>query len=423
MSKVASRLGRLGAVLGATSAAVSPTAAQSVEDSLSDTYVVAGTHITYAIGARQPWGWGLELRAGAAYESPANYTCSEDVTGFFYGGGALRFEAFPTDHARLVLAAQGGRAFASVYGVHGEAGLGFRWGREQGFEPVLGAELDISYAALALHFTPTRAEWNPSAGIVLPRRGISATRACIVAGRPQRATEGYAPLPALTALPRDARVPSAEHPTQVARIWGARARTEWASVPAFREVASQLAAVHAPANLIARCHEAARDELQHAMLAGSHCARFAEAHVALTREPTSARPVLTGVAGLQRLAVESWTDGCLGEGTAAACARAESQLAADHDVRLSQQRIASDEQAHAALAWDVLAWALAEGGAAVRDALDAIAHRPATHEHVDAQAPENLAEYGILTLEHEADLTAQQRAHAQQRLHKLLAAA
>lgn len=106
---------------------------------------------------------------------------------------------------------------SSVFGAQGEAGFGFRWGNELGFEPVLGAELAISYAALALHFTPTRAEFNPSIGIVAPRMGTPFTRSCVVAGRPQRAADGSAPLPSLLAVARGARATSVEAPPDAPR--------------------------------------------------------------------------------------------------------------------------------------------------------------------------------------------------------------
>ncbi len=72
-----------------------------------------------------------------------------------------------------------------------------------------------------------------------------------------------------------------------------------------------------------------------------------------SREPCGAR--------LLRLAVESWEDGCLGEGLAAERARRSRGPV--------NARIARDEQRHADLAWSVLAWALAEGGRPVRDAV------------------------------------------------------
>src|SRR6185369_673491 len=66
---------------------------------------------------------------------------------------------------------------------------------------------------------------------------------------------------------------------------------------------------------------------------------------------------------LARLAVESFQDGCLGEGVAAASAR-RSRGAVN-------AMIARDEQRHADLAWSVLAFCLAEGGPAVREVVAA----------------------------------------------------
>lgn len=109
MSARTRALARKASIVGGLAAASLPLgAAKALEQATTNSYLAAGTHITYAFGAEQPWGWGIELRAGAMYEDVARYDCYEDINVAFFGGGALRFEAFPASHARMVIAAQGG---------------------------------------------------------------------------------------------------------------------------------------------------------------------------------------------------------------------------------------------------------------------------------------------------------------------------
>jgi hypothetical protein len=82
-------------------------------------------------------------------------------------------------------------------GAHGELGVGYRWGDRAGFDTVLGAELGLSATAFALHFDVMRPEISPSAGFVIPPVSLRLSQSCWIAGRPQRAEHGYAPLPAL----------------------------------------------------------------------------------------------------------------------------------------------------------------------------------------------------------------------------------
>jgi hypothetical protein len=75
------------------------------------------------------------------------------------------------------------------------------------------------------------------------------------------------------------------------------------------------------------------------------------------------------VSALQKLAVEAFRDGCMGEGEAAARARCALADSADEPTQRAYAIIARDEQGHADLGWDILGWALAQGGAAAREAV------------------------------------------------------
>ena len=74
-------------------------------DAFDNAYVSGGTYVTYAFGATQPWGWGLEARAGG---NTWDYQCLDDTSELAFAGGALRFEWFPSSHTRLIIAAQAG---------------------------------------------------------------------------------------------------------------------------------------------------------------------------------------------------------------------------------------------------------------------------------------------------------------------------
>jgi hypothetical protein len=82
----------------------------------------------------------------------------------------------------------------------------------------------------------------------------------------------------------------------------------------------------------------------------------------------ASRPLFRKLA-LVRLAVESLWDGALNEGVAA---RMFSRLARTCEVAVTRDVVAGlarDEARHAAHAWDLVEWCLAEGGAPVAQGL------------------------------------------------------
>jgi hypothetical protein len=136
--------------------------------------------------------------------------------------------------------------------------------------------------------------------------------------------------------------------------WARTARGEHASVPAFAKVSLDLAAVGAPLDLHERVHRAALDEVDHTRRA------LALAGNGVT---TGALPGRGRLARLARMAVETFRDGCLGEGDAAAEAAAATGTTDDERAALAV--IARDEAGHAELAWAILGWCVEEGGAPV----------------------------------------------------------
>src|SRR5690606_552694 len=114
----------------------------------------------------------------------------------------------------------------------------------------------------------------------------------------------------------------------------------------------------APASLGERALWAAADELRHTAL----CARAME-HLSgelshLDVPVTETRAPWGGKAGIERLALESWLDGCLGEGLAAAKARENQRGERDSLLAEIYEHIARDEHRHAELGWDIVRFCL-----------------------------------------------------------------
>ncbi len=161
----------------------------------------------------------------------------------------------------------------------------------------------------------------------------------------------------------------------LASAWLDDALAEHASVAAFTRVAMQLLAVGAPPELLEDAHRAALDEVRHAKL----CFTLASLYGARWEAPGPLSPdaIRHAVCDRPTLAREALLEGCLGEGVAAAIARASCEAVEDPDVKRVLEVIAGDEARHADLAWRILAWCLDTGGApaadAVADALRALA--------------------------------------------------
>ena len=150
------------------------------------------------------------------------------------------------------------------------------------------------------------------------------------------------------------------------------------SVPAFDLLAHDLRRARAPRSLLRRAVAAGDDEVLHAHLAAALAGQTPEVQLGGALDSLESRAGLEGDQLLARLAVESWLDGCLGEGAAAERARLESERLDDPDACRAQRIIAADERRHAELAWDVLTWTLSVGGGPVRRALRDVLEIPLT---------------------------------------------
>jgi hypothetical protein len=151
--------------------------------------------------------------------------------------------------------------------------------------------------------------------------------------------------------------------------WERDAQYECASVPAFLDLAESLLACDAPLELVEQALNAACDEIAHAQICAVLASRYLGETISPTMPSAPRRAPVGGQSGLIRLALESWIDGCLGEGAAAWQAARTRKLATDPVARDALDRIAADETRHAELGWQVLHWAVKSGGA---DACDAV---------------------------------------------------
>lgn len=177
---------------------------------------------------------------------------------------------------------------------------------------------------------------------------------------PTRTGEGWAD-DALTAPCDGVR---AEVRASLAAEWAQNAAAEHASVAAFARLSLELLALGAPADLVAACHVAAIEEVEHARLSYGIASRFAG-------EPLGPGPLAfeggARTISLVDLAAETFEDGCIGETVAALEAEEARALAADGSIARVLETIARDEGEHATLGFRILSWALRSGGSPVRD--------------------------------------------------------
>jgi hypothetical protein len=172
-------------------------------------------------------------------------------------------------------------------------------------------------------------------------------------GRPQRAADGHRTCP--SEPPKSRSLGRAKWHDELAADWLDYAHQEYESVPAFLQLAHELASLSAPACLVRRARTAAIEELEHTALC-LDVAGLDESISSMSVPRIARRDALIGFEGITRMALESWVDGCLGEGLAARLAADESRPHAVDGIRRVQGRIARDEHRHAVLGWDILRW-------------------------------------------------------------------
>jgi hypothetical protein len=404
------------AALASLAAASFPAVAAADQDSVSGG---AGLYLSFTFGAELGIGYGVEGHF-IAYPDPPMWR-QDTVAGL---GGLLQIGGINASKFRYVVAAQAGGLVdgQDSIGLLGELGLAGH--------VVPGAEdphpLGIHTGFLLQ--TPifltgfVRAEWlldeySVGNGVRIPPT-FQMPLIGPVDGRPLRTEEGVVTLcEAARGAAANGRAPDCED-ASIADAWARDAQAEAASVPAFLQLAAELLAHGAPHALVARALDAAEDEIRHAYACARMASRLSGTAVRPVLPDVAPRPPLAGPAGIARLAVESWLDGCVGEGAAAERAGLAARAATDPTARRTRARIARDEARHADLGWHVLAWSIVRGGEDV--AAYVRAHRDVEPATAD-QATDRGERLGVLG---RADVEAGLARHthaARDRLDRLLA--
>lgn len=129
------------------------------------------------------------------------------------------------------------------------------------------------------------------------------------------------------------------------------AHLEAAAIYAFAEMAAELRAHGAPADLVQRALAAADDEVRHTAVMSA----LARAHGAAPVAPRLAPP---RERTLRALALENAVEGCTREAFGAVIAGYQAAAAAAPAVRAALATIADEEMGHAELSWAIHDWAL-----------------------------------------------------------------
>jgi hypothetical protein len=144
--------------------------------------------------------------------------------------------------------------------------------------------------------------------------------------------------------------PRTTQTTPLGRYLAMTAQLEAASVDAFRILEAELIAHQAPPPLVDGARRAAMDEVRHARTTRRLARRHGPAPSARRATPREPR-------SLEDVALENAVEGCVGETYAALVAHHQALAAEDVEIRAAMGVIAEDETRHAALAWQVAAWA------------------------------------------------------------------
>ena len=139
------------------------------------------------------------------------------------------------------------------------------------------------------------------------------------------------------------------------------ATLEAESIPAFRRLSRELAALGAPRKLRRQAARSRRDEQRHARTMTSLARRHGAIPASIV-VPEKPLPLRT----LEEVALENAREGCVRESLGAWNAWQHAQHARDVELRTTMRRIAMDEARHASLAWEIHRWAMKRLGTAER---------------------------------------------------------
>ncbi|MEJ7735217.1 MAG: hypothetical protein WKG00_39285, partial [Polyangiaceae bacterium] len=369
------RLARL-AALGAACAAWTPgdAAAEGIG-------AAVGPYVSFVLGEKLGIGYGVETVVLIAPDAPS---CRPGLGRGWGIGPALQLGGINASTFQLVaaLAAGGvlpedGRPNYDGLGIIGEAGVALHVSKGGARA---GVHTGVSFQSPYFAYGFARAEWlldsySLGGGARFPH--IFNKPTTCTDGRPLRGEDGGLIASATASIGGALEgggtlAAGAADREAVAAAWSRDALAEAASVPAFLQLAGDLLALGAPDALVDEAIAAAEDEVRHARACAVIASRLAGRRITPALPASPLRPSLPGPDGMRRVAVESWLDGCLGEGAAAARAGLAAHRASEPFVAGVRRGIAREEHRHAELAWKVLAWAASRGGDEILDAVHAV---------------------------------------------------
>lgn len=189
-----------------------------------------------------------------------------------------------------------------------------------------------------------------------------------------------------------ATVPPSTLVAELAAAWLADAQMEHASVAAFARLTLELMAVGAPPDLLAGVSQASIDEVGHAKACFSLAGRFG-AQAVQPKALDAAGPRNDGLPGL---ALNTFIEGCVGETIAALVAGRGARACQDAASKATLAQIAADEAQHAALAWEILTFAVQRDPACAAIVRDAAAEGLIRAEAMAADAEPSDASHDLL---------------------------
>lgn len=223
------------------------------------------------------------------------------------------------------------------------------------------------------------------------RRSLACLVGKLGSGRPIRVRGVVVVAPIHCDAPRSA--PRGRLARAAAR-WREAAQYEHASVASFTRAAAELAALGAPAELVDRHRDAARDEARHATSALAIAGVLGGAAVRFGAPP----PIDHAPRALRAVALEALIDGCWGEAAAAVIARVGASRA-EPTIADALATVADEETRHAELAWATVRWATDRAPGLVDALLEAAAeHRALRVAAARATQPgeDRLDRWGLL---------------------------
>lgn len=332
--------------------------------------------------SRSGFEWGFEAYATQRY-GDLRRCASGERSGF---GPIVQLGIKGVEDPRLTLAFRAGtEAVRGVASFTAEVGASYRFGHDPGPSLHLGLMPELIVFSGGVRHQLFRNETWFGGGIrYLPSFGELGMCA---EGRPLRLDQAkcVAAEPQLLAAGSERVLAAAGY--------AADAQMECISIAAFLQLALELMAAGGPESLVQRAFAAAEDELRHTLQCQALTAYLGGELGSCVWPEVAVRSFESRQALLERLAVESYEDGCVGEGIAARQLACGSRHAADSGIASTLRAIARDEAAHAALAWDVLQFCIHKGGSPVRAAIQACAKRVRALPWAHEPAPD-LTRYG-----------------------------